>query len=237
MCGRYASYLPPDAIGNLFRSAGRPNLPPNRNVAPTQSAAVIRRHPITGERRLDTLQWGLIPHLTTDLKTARKPINARSETVATSGMFRDALRARRCLVPADAFHEWRAQQDGKQLFAIARQDGTPLAFADVWEGWRSPEGEAVRSYAILTTQANATTSQLHERMPVILEPADWPVWLGEADGDPTALLRPAANDVLHLWPVSRSVNSVRNNGPELLNQINDPYAPPPWDAPPGENPA
>jgi len=102
---------------------------------------VIRRHPNTGERRLDTLQWGLIPHFTTDLKTARKPINGRSETVATSGMFRDALRARRCLVPADAFYEWRAQQNGKQPFAIARHDGTPLAFAGVWEGWRSPDSE------------------------------------------------------------------------------------------------
>ena len=106
MCGRYASHLPPRAIGELFRAAGWPNLAPNWNVAPTQDAAVIRRHPDTGERRLDALKWGLIPHFTKDLKAARKPINARSETAATSGMFRDALRARRCLVPADAFYEF-----------------------------------------------------------------------------------------------------------------------------------
>ncbi len=237
MCGRYASHLPPRAIGELFRAAGWPNLAPNWNVAPTQDAAIIRRHPDTGERRLDALKWGLIPHFTKDLKAARKPINARSETAATSGMFRDALRARRCLVPADAFYEWRAQQDGKQPFAIARQDGAPLAFAGVWEGWRSPDGEAVRSYAILTTSANGTMARLHERMPVILEPEDWPVWLGEADGDTLALLRPAADDVLHLWPVSRSVNNVRNNGAELLDRIDDPEAPPPSEAAAGENPA
>ncbi len=239
MCGRYASYLPPEAIRAAFRSRNAlVNHPPNWNVAPTQPAMVLRRHPETGERHLDVLRWGLIPHFTKDLKAARKPINARSETVASSGMFRGALAARRCLVPVDAFYEWRAMADGKQPYAIARQDGTPMAMAGLWEGWRAPDGEVMRTFAILTTAANATMSALHERMPVILEPEDWPAWLGEEVVDDLAtLMLPALEGVLHLWPVSRAVNSVRNNGAELLDRIDDPHAPPPSDAPAGINPA
>ena len=192
MCGRFASTLAPDAIRALFRTGGPvPNLAPSWNVAPTQDAMVVRRHPATGERRLDLLRWGLIPSWTKDLKAARKPINARSETAGSSGMFKAALGARRCLVPVDAFYEWRTVPDGKQPYAIARRDGTPLAFAGLWEGWRSGDGEVIRSFAILTTSANATMAQLHERMPVILEPDAWPAWLGEADTDPLALMRPA----------------------------------------------
>jgi len=238
MCGRYASSLPPDAIRALFRTTGAPpNIAPSWNVAPTQNAMVIRRHPETGKRRLDLLRWGLVPHFTKDLKAARKPINARSETAAGSGMFRGALASRRCLVPADAFYEWKAMADGKQPYAIARWDGAPLAFAGIWEGWRDPSGEVMRTFAILTTSANGTMQQLHERMPVILEAADWPAWLGEVEGEATPLMRPAADDVLHFWPVSRAVNSVRNNGAELLDRIDDPAAPPPSDAPAGSNPA
>ena len=237
MCGRYASTLPPDAIRDLFKTQNAPiNLPPSWNVAPTQQAMVVRRNPNRGERSLDLLQWGLIPHFTKDLKAARKPINARSETAATSGMFRDALAARRCLVPADAFYEWRAMPDGKQPYAIARWDGAPLAFAGLWEGWRSPDGEVVRTFVILTTAANVTMATLHERMPVILEEPDWSTWLGEADGNAAALLRPAADDVLRMWAVSRAVNNVRNNAAELLDQVDDPHAPPPSDAPAGANP-
>ncbi len=236
MCGRFASHLPPDAIRALFATAGPvPNLAPNWNVAPTNDAMVIRRHPETGERRLDLLRWGLMPSWTTSLKQAR-PINGRSETAATNGMFKAALAARRCLVPADAFYEWKAMPDGKQPYAIARRDGAPLAFAGVWEWWKAPDGELVRTFAILTTAANATMRVLHERMPVILEPDAWPLWLGDT-GAPIDLMRPAGDDVLHLWPVSRAVNSVRNNGAELLDRIDDPHAPPPSDAPAGENPA
>ena len=167
MCGRFASTLPPDAIRALFGTAGSvPNVAPSWNVAPTQDAMVVRRHPDTGERRLDLLRWGLVPGWTKDLKTARKPINARSETAGSSGMFRAALGARRCLVPVETFYEWRTAPDGKQPYAIARRDGTPLAFAGIWEGWRSEDGEVLRTFAILTTSANATmrqTARTHAR--------------------------------------------------------------------------
>jgi putative SOS response-associated peptidase YedK len=201
-----------------------PNLPPSSNVAPSQNAMVVRRHPETGERHLDLLTWGLVPHWTKDLEAARKPINARAETVATSGMFRAALAARRCLLPANAFYEWKATPSGKQPYAIARQDGAPLAFAGLWEGWRASEGDVLRTFAIITTQANASMAALHDRMPAILEPADWPAWLGEAEGDPVALLRPAAENVLRVWPISRAVNNVRNNGADLLEPVEHPGA-------------
>ena len=146
-------------------------------------------------------------------------------------MFRGALASRRCLVAADAFYEWKAMTDGKQPYAIARTDGTPLAFAGLWEGWRSPDGETVRTFAIITTSANADMAMLHDRMPVVLEASDWPAWLGEAGGAPADLLRPAAPGVVRLWPVSRAVNSVRNNGAELLDRTSDPCAPAPNNAP------
>jgi putative SOS response-associated peptidase YedK len=238
MCGRVVITSAPAAIRALFGTSNAPiNIAPSWNVAPTQSAMVVRRAPDTGERSLDILRWGLVPHFTKDLKSARKPINARSERAASSGMFRGAFTGRRCLVPVDAFYEWRAMSDGKQPYAIARVDGQPMAMAGLWEGWRAQDGETWRTFAILTTTANAKMQSLHDRMPVVLEPADWAVWLGEDAGDPIALMRPAGDDVLHLWPVSRAVNSVRNNSPDLLDRIDDPHAPPPSDAPAGANPA
>ncbi len=239
MCGRYASQLPPDALRAAFRTSNPlVNHPPSWNVAPTDPALVVRRHPETGERHLDVLRWGLVPHFHKgELKAARRPINARSETAGGPGMFRAALAARRCLVPADAFYEWQARPDGKQPYAIARADGAPLALAGLWESWRDADGTVLRTFAILTTAANATMRTLHERMPVVLEPADWPVWLGEAEGDAAALMRPAGDHALRLWPVSRAVNSVRNNGATLLDRIDDPDAPPPSDAPAGSDPA
>ena len=240
MCGRHASVLPPELIARMFGAVNAiPNAAPTWNMAPSQPAMVIRRHPETGDRHLDLLRWGRVPHFTKGLKTARKPINARAETLAGASMFRGALTQRRCLVAATAFYEWRADAEagGKQPYAIARTDGQPMAFAGLWEGWHPPNGEMLRTFAIITTVANATMRQLHDRMPVILEPDDWPVWLGEAAGDPISLLRPSAEGALRLWPVSRAVNSVRNDRPDLLDRIDDPAAPPPSHAPPGANPA
>ena len=236
MCGRYASTLAPELLRRAFAALGdTPNTPPSWNVAPMQTALVVRRHPGTGERRLDALRWGLVPHFTKDLKACRRPINARAETMASMSMFRGALAARRRLVPAAAFYEWKAMPSGKQPYAIARADGAPLAFAGLWEDWRNSAGEGLRTFTIATTAASADLSRLHHRVPVILEPEAWPVWLGEEPGDYASLLRPAPVGTLRLWPVSRAVNNVRNNGPELLDRVDDPHAPPPSDALAGEN--
>jgi putative SOS response-associated peptidase YedK len=225
MCGRYASFLPPELIARLFGTRNAlPNLKPTWNMAPTMDAPVVRRHPESGERHLDALTWGFVPAFTKSLKEARRPVNARAETVATSGMFRNAFAKRRCLVPAPVFYEWQAGdrqagQAGKTPYAIARADGDPMAFAGIWEGWRSPDGDILRTFAIVTTTANEQMSALHERMPVILEPADWPGWLGETEVDPVTLLHPSPEGVLRMWPIDRGVGSVRNDGPQLLTEV------------------
>ncbi len=139
MCARYSSSLPPELLARVFGTVNElPNFPANYNLAPTQLAPVVRRHPDSGERHLDLLRWGLLPYFAADPKRQR-PINARAETVASTGMFRDAFARRRCLVPAAAFYEWRTGAGAsKRPFAVARADGTPLALAGVWEGWRAP---------------------------------------------------------------------------------------------------
>jgi putative SOS response-associated peptidase YedK len=220
MCGRCASFLPAEAIARIFGTVNPlPNLAPSWNVAPTQGAAVVRRHPDTGGRHLDMLKWGLLPHWTKAPTRAQRPINARSETAAKSGMFRGALSQRRCIVPADAFYEWKVVEGGKQPYASARQDEQPMAFAGLWESFRWPDETVTRSFTIMTTTPNAEMSELHDRMPVILDQQDWPTWLGEAEGDGVALLRPAPDGLLRVWPVDRRVGSPRNNGPELLGTI------------------
>ena len=221
MCGRYLLTTTPDDLREVFRTMNdTPNWAPTWNMAPTQHGPVVRRHPTTGARNLDLLRWGLLPHwVRGDPKKVRQPINARAETVQTAPMFRDAFRARRCIVPIDGFYEWQVLQGGaKQPHAVARADGAIMALAGVWEGWRSPEGETVRSYAVITTTAVDALGHLHERMPVVLESRDWAAWLGEEDGDPAALLRPSGA-VFRVWPVSSRVNSVRNNGPELVEPV------------------
>ncbi len=221
MCGRYAQQTEIHQIGMEFEvGAPLPNARPSWNIAPTQKAPVVRRNPETGTRHLDLLQWGLVPRWAKDPKSVRQPINARSETIDTSRMFRGAFRARRCLVPADAYYEWQVTEGGKQPWAIGRVDGAPLAFAGLWDGWRDPEGQILRTFAIVTTSANAELRDIHDRMPVVLERADWPAWLGEIDvEDVGPLLRPAAPGILHAWRVGRAVGNVRNDGAGLLAPV------------------
>jgi putative SOS response-associated peptidase YedK len=131
-------------------------------------------------------------------------------------MFKEAFARRRCLFPAAAYYEWRHDPSGKTPFAIAREDGEPVALGGMWEEWRSPEEETLRTFATLTTDANPQLALIQERMPVIIDPDGWKVWLGEEEGDLAALLRPLPADRLRIWPVDRKVNKVANDGPELL---------------------
>lgn len=231
MCGRYQLYKSSRELGDLFKTVNPlPNVPPSWNVAPTNDAPVVRRHPESGARHLDMLRWGLVPRWAKDSSGAARMINARSESVATTAAYRDAFARRRCLVPADGFYEWRAGEGPKapkQPYAIALRDRGTLAFAGLWEGWRSPEGEVLRSFTILTTAANEPLRVLHERMPVILPPEFWPLWLGEEPAEPEALLallRPLPAEALTVWPVSRRVGNVRENDAALLER--DPSVPP-----------
>ena len=201
MCGRYASFLPAEAMARTFGTSNPlPNLAPSWNVAPAQDAAVVRRHPETGERHRDLLKWGLLPYSRKEPAGAQRPINARSVTAAKSGMFRGALAQRRCIVSADAFYEWRVVEGGKQPYAIAPRDGQPMALAGLWESFRWSDDMVTRSFTIMTTTPNAEMSELHDRMPAILDQQeDWPTSLGEDDGDCAALLRPAPDGLLRVW--------------------------------------
>ena len=220
MCGRYASYLPPDAIARLFRTVNPlPNIEASWNVAPSQDAMVVHRHPETGERHLDLLKWGLLPNWTSDPTKAQRPINGRAEIVAISGMFRSAFAQRRSLVPANAFYEWVKTGGPKVPYAFARTDGQPMAFAGLWEGFRWPSGEVTRTFCIITTSANEAMRPIHDRMPVVLEPEDWPVWLGETTGNPSVSLHPPAEEILQCWPISTKVNSPKNNDAVLLDPV------------------
>jgi putative SOS response-associated peptidase YedK len=187
-------------------------------MAPTKNAPVIRLHPETGERNLGLLHWGLVPHWVKDLKANPPQINARGETIASKPMFRDAFARRRCLVPADAFYEWQTTPEGKLPWAIARADARCLVFAGLWEGWRRPDGTVIRSYIIATTSANAALSPLHERMPVVLEEADWPLWLGEEGDNPASLIHPSTAE-FRAWRVGTAVNNVRHDAPSLLDPV------------------
>jgi putative SOS response-associated peptidase YedK len=219
MCGRYASFIAADRLHRLFRTVNpTPNIQPTWNMAPTRDAPVVRLHPETRQRHLDLLRWGLVPHWARDPKATRQPINARSETLAASPMFRDALARRRCLVPADAFYEWQATEGQKLPWAIARADGAPLVFAGLWEGWRGADGTVMRTFTIVTTQANDALRPLHERMPVVLEEAAWPLWLGETEDHATDLLHPSAAE-FRVWRVGTAVNNVRNDQAELLAPV------------------
>jgi len=219
MCGRYASFLPVEAVRNLFATVNTlVNAPPSWNIAPTQDALVVRLHPETGERHLDLLRWGLLPFWAKDPKTVRQPFNARAETLATAPMFRDAFARRRALIPADLFYEWQALPGGKQPLAIARADLRTMALGGLWEGWRGADGTVIRSFTIVTTAANDALRPIHERMPLILEPADWPAWLGETPDDAARMLRPATAE-LRIWKVAPLVNNVRNNDARLIEPV------------------
>lgn len=223
MCGRAFQTSSPDKLQERFGTIGPlPNQPARFNAAPTQDLLVVRFNPATRERRLDALRWGLVPLWATNLAIGSKAINARAEAIDQKPMFRDAFARRRCLIPVDGFYEWRPATDARIPHAIAHAEGAVLALAGLWERWKSPAGEIVRSFTIVTTTANELLRPLHERMPVMLEPTDFPRWLGETDASPEdlkALLRPYPAEQLRVWPVSRAVNNVRNDEPTLLDAV------------------
>jgi len=237
MCGRFVQTSAPEALRRLFATTNPlPNHAPSWNVAPTQDSLVVRFNPETRARQLDLLRWGLVPIWAKDARIASQLINARAETLASKPAFRDAYAKRRCLVPIDAFYEWRVQPGGKgkQPYAVAMADGSPMVLAGLWERWRAPDAAILRSFTVVTTDANDLLRPLHDRMPVVLGAEAWAAWLGEteaavgdgAGGGPALaeLLRPAPDGWFKVWPVSTRVNAVRNNDAALLDP--DPLAPP-----------
>src|SRR5262249_10584721 len=222
MCGRITQYLSKSELAALYRAEALDDLPGARfNVAPTQMVLVIVED---GEKRVVTAhRWGLIPPWADNPQIASRLINARAETVADKPAFRSAFRHHRCLVPVDGFYEWKQEASGKSPYAIVRHDGKPLALAGLWSSWRDAQsGEEIRSFTIITTTANTLMRPIHERMPVILPEDTWDVWLDPEFQDVGALqsfLRPCPEDLLRAYRVSRRVNDVTNDGPELLEAV------------------
>ena len=215
MCGRYSLTTPAEAMVALFEAGPLEGFRPRYNVAPTQSMPVVRIG-AAGGREWAWLRWGLVPSWAKDPAIGNRMINARSESVADKPAFRAALRRRRCLVPADGFYEWQAERAGaKQPWRITLADGGPFAFAGLWERWQPGEGEALETYTILTTRASPSLEAIHPRMPVILAPAHYDVWLGAgAPADARLiepLLAPYPDELLGAVPVARRVNDPRHD--------------------------
>lgn len=222
MCGRFTLRTPPAEVAEAFGLfEGLPELTPRFNIAPTQMVLAVRQLESALAAQFAMLRWGLIPSWADDMKIANRLLNARSDGVADKPAFRTAFKKRRCLIVADGFYEWKAAKapkGPKQPFHIHRKDGRPFAFAGLWETWHKGE-TPVESCTIITTDANGTMQPLHDRMPVILDPADYARWMSPAATDPAILLellRPCPDDWLVADPVGTLVNKVANEGPDLL---------------------
>ena len=222
MCGRFTLSQSAEAIASLFRLAEVPDVSPRYNIAPTQSVAAIITTPDSSQRQLRQLRWGLIPSWAKDTSMGNRMINARSETVAEKPAFRSAFRQRRCLVLADGFYEWQRSQGQKQPFYFRVQNQPLFAFAGLWEHWQGPEEGPIDSCTILTTAANELLSQVHDRMPVILQPEDYDLWLDSTVREPERLqplLQPYAAEAMTSYPVSSRVNSPRHDSPDCVESL------------------
>lgn len=218
MCGRFAVTLPNDAMAQLFAAQPSNDLPqvPNYNVCPTNAVHAVRAG-ATG-RRLLPMRWGFLPQWYKSPTDGPLLINARAETLAEKPAFRAASRSRRCIVVASGFYEWTKTEEGTRLpWYIFRRDGAPLVFGGVWQDWGQEAPQP--TCAIVTTAANTALSAIHHRMPLVLEPADWPLWLGEAGHGAARLMRPAGEDVLGFHRVGPAVNSNRASGAALIQPL------------------
>lgn len=216
MCGRYALTSPPAVIAERFRLLWTPDLAPHYNIAPGQTIPAVRE---TGQgRELALLKWGLIPSWAKEAGIGMKLINARGETLADKPAFRSAYRQRRCLIPADAFYEWKAVAGRKQPYCIRLADEGPFGMAGLWERWKDPSGQIVESCTIVTVEANALVARLHDRMPLIMAPEDYDAWL---TAESKALPPPVPAEAMRAYPVSPLVSNVRNDVPACLDPIDE----------------
>lgn len=221
MCGRFALIVSGEAVAEQFQLAETPLLAPRYNIAPTQPVAAVRLTPHGQQRELTHFHWGLIPSWAKDSKMSARLINARSETVADKPSFRTAFKRRRCLIPATGFYEWQRLNSSKQPMYIHAADGGLLALAGLWETWHAPDGGEIDSCTILTTEPNELMAPIHNRMPVIIEPADYDMWLdpGDRPEDGLHLLRPYPTTKLAAYPVSTTVNNPRNDTPNCVTPL------------------
>lgn len=219
MCGRFAITLPDDAMAALFQATPANDLPqvPNYNVCPTNQVHVITSKDNT--RHLRPMRWGFIPHWYKATNGGPLLINARAETIAEKPAFKTACRERRCLIVASGFYEWtKDEYDNRLPWYIHATDGSHLVFAGIWQTWEKGN-TPLTTCAIVTTGANKPMSEIHHRMPVILNPVDWPQWLGEEGKRAATLMTAAPNDALSFYRVDPKVNSNKSTGSDLIEAI------------------
>jgi putative SOS response-associated peptidase YedK len=223
MCGRYRLSRRKQLVEEYFDSAPwEEDWNPRYNVAPTQPVPVIRQNPKEPVRELSLMRWGLIPSWAKDASVAAKMINARSESASTKPAFRDALKTRRCLIPADGFYEWARAGKSKQPYCFEVGEGELFAFAGIWERWKDPSGGWIKTCSILTTIPNAVTSAVHDRMPVILDQDSYDLWLDPGMRNVIAaseLLKPCDAGLMRRYAVSTRINQVANDDEECSRPV------------------
>jgi len=220
MCGRFALRNPYKIAGH-FNLKEMPDLPPRYNIAPSQEVAAVRFLPNAPTRELVLLKWGLIPFWAKDKKIAYKMINARAETVADKPAFRGAFRHHRCLIPASGFYEWGHKNKTKQPYFIKLKDSAIFSLAGLWEHWEGDGGEVIESCTIITTAANKTVGNMHDRMPVIVKPEQYDTWLSSETEKNSlkSLLVPFPDEEMFAYPVGLEVNNPRNDNPNCLEEV------------------
>jgi putative SOS response-associated peptidase YedK len=223
MCGRYRLSRRKQIVEEYFDTvSGEEEWTPRFNIAPTQLIPIIRQHPKEPVRELSLMRWGLIPSWAKDSSAAAKMINARSETASTKPAFRDALKSRRCLIPVDGFYEWERTGKAKQPYRFEVDDGELFAFAGLWDGWKDASGNWIKTCSILTTTPNSVTSAVHDRMPVILDPASYDLWLDPGMQHVSAisqLLKPFDARLMRCYPISTRINHVANDDEECSKVV------------------
>ena len=228
MCGRYRLITPEGEIQEHFNLDSEPDWSPRYNIAPTQPVLAIRQDAKHPRREASLVRWGLIPFWAKDRSIGYKTINAKSETAAEKPAFREAIKKRRCLVAADGFYEWKKLgPKEKQPFNIGMKDDSLFAFAGLWDRWRDPADSSadapyLETLTILTTAANPLLAEVHDRMPVIVRPEDYELWLDPGMTDPARLadvLKPFDSRLMRMYPVSKRVNKVENDDAELIKEI------------------
>jgi putative SOS response-associated peptidase YedK len=222
MCGRYARRSDKQKIAELFAIYGPviPDFGPSWNVAPQTFQPIVRLNRESGEREIVLMRWGLIPCWAKDPSIGLRTINAKAETITTAPAFREAIKHRRCLVPADAFYEWqKLDAKTKQPFAIALKSKEPYGFAGLWEKWKDPKADAdLLTFTVITTDPNEVVQPMHDRMPVIIPAKDYDRWLqpGNPERPPIDLLRPFDADQMTAWRVDKAVGNVKNDRADLI---------------------
>jgi putative SOS response-associated peptidase YedK len=222
MCGRYSLHANPEVVSLLFGLSGVPAYQPRYNIAPTMPVLIVRED---GAARVSVMvKWGLVPYWAKDPSMGARMNNARAESVAEKPSFRDAYRKRRCLIPASGFYEWQELEgkmrgsQAKQPWYIYPREGELFAFAGLWESWNGPGGP-LETCAIITTEPNEVMAPIHERMPVIVAPADYGRWLAGGEG----LLGPCPSSSIAAHPVSKTVNRAANDSPDLIVPLDTGY--------------